>query len=315
MGKSNPSLTNVRFPTMSAVTWIALLMSVRTVAQEARAAQVRASRASAANTARPRRKDEDPPAVPVAIPSGVSACVRRMGDLCESLERACEDTGAAAGRRALRRIARRYALRWQALRAFVGVFAGLDASEGFDPSALRALIEKVFGAKRSLAFLKGTDRAVWTAGRQLLARLESSGLGERVSALGGGLVLAQLKAEHAAYGAALGVTQARPVSVPRNVAGLVAQARAVLGDYVLKVTAMVDAEVAGSAELAAMLLAPIEEVARGQRASSRSAARKAAPSTPVANPAPATPPVAAPAMPVAAPAAPTTDVLRPTGTG
>jgi hypothetical protein len=136
-----------------------------------------------------------------------------------------------------------------------------------------------------------------------------------VSALGGGLVLAQLKAEHAAYGAALGVTQARSVSAPRDVAGLVAQARAVLGDYGLKVTAMVDAEVAGSAELAAMLLAPVEEVARGRRASSRSAARKAAPSTPVANPAPATSPVDAPATPVDAPAAPTTDVLRPTGTG
>jgi hypothetical protein len=137
---------------MSAATVIALLMSVRTAAQEARAAQVRASRERAANTTRPRRKDEDTPAVPVAIPSAVSACVRRLNELCESLERAREDTGVALNRQALRRIARRYALRWQALRAFVGVFAGLDASEGFDPSALRA---------REVRVRKGHLRALW----------------------------------------------------------------------------------------------------------------------------------------------------------
>ena len=316
MGKSNSSLTKVRIPKMSAVTLIALFMSVRSTVQEARAAQVRASKESAANTPRAKRKDEDTPKVPVAIPSGVNACVRRMNDLGESLEQAIADTGSGVNRRALRRIARRYKLRWQGLRAFVGVFTELDPSEDFDPVALRTSVEKVFGTKRSLAFLKGTDRAVWTAGRQHLALVESSGLAAQAGELGGGLVLAQLTAEHAAYGAALGVTRARPVNAPRNVAELVAQARAALGDYVLKVTAMVDAEVPGTAELAATLLAPVEEVARGRSASSRNSSRKAETKEP---PTPATPPVVAPvvapAAPVTAPVTPTKDELRPTGTG
>ena len=316
MGKANQSLAKVRLPKMSAATVIALLMSVRAAAQEARAAQVRASKESAANTTRSKRKDEDAPKVPVAIPSGVNACVRRMNDLGESLEQALADTGSGVNRRALRRIARRYKTRWQALRAFVGVFTGLDASEAFDPAPLHASVEKVFGTKRSLAFLKGTDRAIWTAGRQRLTLVESSGLAELVNEIGGGLVLAQLTAEHTAYGAALGVTRARPVSAPRNVAELVAQARAALSDYVLKVTAMVDAEVPGTAELAATLLAPVEEVARGRSASSRNSSRKVEAKEPAKPPTPVTPPVVAPVTPpVVAPVAPTKDELRPTGTG
>lgn len=291
------SIATVRLPRMTASALVSLIVSLGTAFRESRDAQVRASKVRAANAPHRRPKGDEPLAVPVSISASVSSCARRLGEACDTLEEAVQRSMDRPDRTTLRRLARRYASRWRALRAFVSAFDDLDPAEGCDPVALRAAAERVFGKKPSLAFVRSNNRASWATGRQKLALVESAGLAEHVKALGGGLVLAQLRAEHDAFGAALGVTGVRRANPPAAVAASMEQARALVCEYVVKVSALEDAEVVGSAELVATLLAPIDALRQERRAPAKDGAPRDVPT-------PATPPNAPPA-----------EAPRPTGTG
>lgn len=259
------SMTRVKLPPMTAAILMALLTSLRAAWQEAHAQQARASKAQAANAStRKRGAEEGSVAVPVAFPEGVTRCARKLATTCTALERAlAAKRSPGVNRAGLRALAQRYALRWQALRAFVTAFEHLDARDDFDPTSLRAAADAALGAKRSLEFTRGAARKAWANGQLTLANVTSKGLDAEVTALGGARVVAQLRETHAALGAALSVTTSQSPTEAPDVAALVQKARTLVADYALKVNAMIDEEVAGSAELAAMLLRPIDAL-RGQ---------------------------------------------------
>lgn len=300
---------------MTATALVALMVVLRTVLHDARNAQVRASKARAANGASRKVKDDESAAVPVAIPAGVVACMKRMTSVCVALEREVQSVSVKPDRQTLRRIARRYGASWRALRAFVSAFFELEAAGAIDATALRAAHEAVFGGKRSQMFLRADDQEMWTQGRQKLALVESKGLAAQVTSLGGEEIVAHLRATHDAFGAALGLTDVKPVAEPRNVRSTMALARAEVDEYLVKVAAMIDAEVPGSAELASALVAPIFAACESRRAETRGTTEEADDVDDAVSkleaPAPVAPPVAAPVVTPASPAEP----LKPTGTG
>jgi len=309
------SIANLRLPSMTATALVALIVTLRTVFHDARSAQVRASKARAANSPSRKGKDDESPAVPVAIPPGVVTCMKRLTAVCASLEREVQSASARPDRRTLRRIARRYGASWRALRAFVSAYFELEAAGGIDATALRAAHDAVFGGKRSQMFLRADDEEMWSQGRQKLALVESKGLAAQVVSLGGEGIVAHLRATHDAFGAALGLTDVKPATEPRNVRNTMALARAAVDEYLVKVAAMIDAEVPGSAELANVLVTPIFAACESRRAESKVTVAEEegtedTRSTPVA-PAPVAAPVAAP---VVAPVVPV-EPLKPTGTG
>ena len=313
MTLTSRSIVQKKLPPMTATALVVLLVALRTEYHDARAAQVRASKAHAANGASRKGKAEEAPAVPVAIPQGVASCMKRLTGVCERLEREVQGTSASPDRQSLRRLARRYKVCWRSLRAFVDGFVELEAGEDFDPTALRAASKTVLGGTRPLMFLRADDREMWSQVRQKLALVESDGLAEEVTALGGGVIVARLKACHEALGDALGVTAVKRARGPRNVGAIMTQAREVIEDYAIKVAAMIDEDVPGSAELAAALSAPVaalgaNKTAKPQRAAQKEPAENTVTKPVAPTPAPAPAPVPAP---VAAPAEP----LKPTGTG
>ena len=273
---SSPA-TALRLPKMSLSALIALILSLCATYEQALAGQVSASQKRAANAPGRKRKDDETAAVPVAIPSGVLGAMRKLTATGARLEDEARVTRDPAANRELRRAAERYVRRWGALRSFVEAFTNLEAEEDFDPEVLRAVSVRVFGEKQELVFLQGTDRDRWTAGRQKLALVEREGLAELVTALGGGRILAQLRRAHDAYGAAAGVTVAHEPAVIRDARPVMREARAAVGDYALKVSAMVDDATPGSAELAATLLAPIDAARQGAAKRAKTKAKTAAP--------------------------------------
>lgn len=306
------SIANVRLPSMTATALVALMVVLRTVLHDARNAQVRASKARAANGSSRKGKDDESPALPVSIPPGVVSCMKRMTTVCADLEREVQAASAKPDRRTLRRLARRYGASWRALRAFVSAYFELEAAGGIDATALRAAHDVVFGGKRSQLFLRADDEEMWTQGRQKLALVESKGLAAQIASLGGEGIVAHLRSTHDAFGAALGLTDVKPAAEPRNVRNTMALARAAVDEYAVKVAAMIDAEVPGSAELASVLVAPIFAACASRRAEPKTATEEEAPDDTVSKPdVPA--PVAAP-VPVATPVAPV-EPLKPTGTG
>lgn len=103
--------------------------------------------------------------------------------------------------------------------------------------------------------------------------MTSEGVNATLTALGGADVLAHLQRTHDELGPSLGVSA--PMSVPAPggpvVASELESVQAFLREYVLKVFAMVNPEIAGSEAVAAALLAPLVEAA-----AAASRARKAA---------------------------------------
>lgn len=315
--RKSRSIDHARLPQMSATALVVLMVALRTALHDARAAQVRASKARAANSASRKGREEEVASVPVAIAPGVTTCMKRMTAVCERLEHDVQAASRKPDRETLRLAVQRYRTCWRALRSFVDAFGALEAGEEFNPSALRAASKVVFGGKRPMTFVREAEREMWSKGRQKLALVESHGLAAEVTALGGGVILARLHAQHDALGAALGVTEVKRASEPRGLSATMAQARALVSEYAIKVAAMIDEEVPGSAELAAQLTAPVAELRKNTRRATKRAAGEN-PTNPTEKTEPRAPaPVAEPVVvPVAPPeAAPTEPALKPTGTG
>lgn len=310
------SIDLARLPQMSATTLVVLMVALRTVLHDARAAQVRSSKARAANSTSRKSREEEVAAVPVAIAPGVTACMKRMTAVCERLEHDVRAASAKPDRETLRLAVQRYRACWRALRSFVDAFSALEAGDGFDPSALRAASKAVFGGKRPMTFVREAEREMWSKGRQKLALIESQGLAAEVTALGGGVILARLNAQHVALGAALGVTEVKRASEPSGLSATMTQARALVSEYAIKVAAMIDEEIPGSAELAAALTTPLTELRKNTRRAPKRASKETATnsSEKIAPRAPA-PVVETVAVPVTPPVAAPAELLKPTGTG
>jgi hypothetical protein len=308
----------ISFPQMSAPTLVAVGCSLRTALAAARIAQARASADAVANRS---SFDRDEPtfqpvhAVPVEIPSGVLSCMRRLDEACATLvlrrrEKAARNEKTPA-RSARRGISGRYHKAWNTLGDQFGVWRKAGVL-GALPAASRAAITYVFGATVAMPELRGSVRAQWTVGGETLDRMRVVGVDAIILSLGGGSVLANLQRMHDEVGAAFGMTAAVAGTTAvgdGTVGGSMANVRAVLREYVLKVHAMVDPEVPGSEALAATLLAPLVDLANAPspvKGKARGGAK--APAKPVEEPVekPETTQAATEGAPVP---------LRPTGTG
>lgn len=202
----------------------------------------------------------------------------------------------------------RYHKTWNTLGKQLHLWRGCGALARL-PEASREALTQVFGSSLTVPTFRVDAQAAWTLGDETLRQMRSKGVTAIITALGGELLLANIESMHADLSAAFGVSS--PVSVPAPSASSVeaiAQVRAALCEYVLKVHAMVGPEAPGSDAVAAKLLAPLNELPRAKNAATKT--KKAAKET-----------TATPATPTAEPvatggtAAPTTSpALRPTGT-
>ena len=202
----------------------------------------------------------------------------------------------------------RYHKTWNTLGKQLHLWRGCGALARL-PEASREALTKVFGSSLTVPTFRVDAQAAWTLGDETLRQMRSKGVTAIITALGGELLLANIESMHADLSAAFGVSS--PVSVPAPSASSVeaiAQVRAALCEYVLKVHAMVGPEAPGSDAVAAKLLAPLNELPRAKNAATKT--KKAAKETTATPATPTAEPVATggTATPIAAPA------LRPTGT-
>ncbi len=296
----------IAIPSLGAAALLALARSLQVSLAAVQAAQVSASESQAANTRGRRRADaETEAAVPVSIPGNIPSCMKRLDGACATLSLARRSAASQDAGRAptsvRQGVAGRYRKAWSAVAEQLSVWSKAGVISEL-PEASRASLVRVFGEALSAPDLSGTAAAAWIKGAETLDRVKSEGVDALFSSLGGGRVLANLTRVHAEVGAVLGITVAgSPSPVSTRVSDAIAAVRSVMGEYVIKVQAMIDPEVPGSESAASSLLAPLVELSSRARP-----AKKATKATPV------TPPVTQ--REVATPAnnaAP----LRPTGTG
>ena len=141
--------------------------------------------------------------------------------------------------------------------------------------------ETVFGA--GTAFLKAKFHEEWAESRSRLTAIDEKGLDAHFAKLGAEVFLTTLRRAHAAYGKALGVTEAKePLPAPPRVKEALDEVGAAMREYVAKASAMVSRKNKESSDTVEALLAPIT-----QSQSSRSAPVDAPVAVP---PLPATPP-------------------------
>lgn len=318
----------ISFPHLNAPTLVAVGCSLHTALAAARAAQARASANAVANRS-PLERDTPPAetehAVPVEIPAGVVSCMRRLDEACATLSQARRDqsaseesTPATLGRRG---ITGRYRGAWGTLGDQFVVWHKAGVIHGL-PKASREALTRVFGSPLAMPTLNDGARAQWTVGRDTLERIHKEEVDTIIGSLGGERVLANLQRVHAEVGAAFGMTAA--ISQAQGdgevtVGDALTHVRTVLGEYVLKVHALVDPEVPGSEALAATLLAPLVDLARAPsaakgkaKASAKARAGAKTPARPETKPTEATDP-----KPETKDDTPekSSAPLRPTGTG
>ncbi len=279
-----PFAPTVALPRMNALEALAIGVALKTALDGARAAQVRASESTAANTHGLGRRVEagGAAAVPVVISAGVDGSMRRLEAACGALAQArrqrAQRVEARVGVATLRQLFNRYKQAWTTLRAQLDVWRRADALEHL-PEASRAAVERVLPPGRA-SMLRGSAREVWVAGDDVLALVRSEEIDALFASLGGGGVIARLAAAHDELGAALGVTAALPSRAATGVAlaTAITLVQRAMREYVLKVHAMVDPDAPGSDELATRLLAPLAD--HRKSASRRRRSKGAAPLRP-----------------------------------
>jgi hypothetical protein len=264
------------------------------------------------------------------VPDNVTGCMKRLGSAGEALvasrqrgaKRDQNEAQAQANRAQRRQVFRSYKQAWSSTYAQVGVWRGTGRLAKL-PETSREPLEQLFPAGVT-ALAHGRALAVHTVGAERLGAMQSEGVVATFRELGGADVLAHLQRVHQDFSDSLGVSAASAKSVAATapespeVAPALAQVRKLLGEYALKVCAMIDPEAPGLETVAYTLLEPLHDAIRksSRRSAQNKSARKA-PAKPVTKPAakPAAKPAEAPAVVVQQPPAnDTTPALRPTGT-
>lgn len=251
------------------------------------------------------------------VPQPVTRCLHRLTAACDTLGqggnrqlRRAQAKAEQKSRGARRRVDYNTCQRaWTALFDQVGVWRTTGAVRRLTPDQ-QAALDHVLPVKGPDFDLRSRNRALWNTGSALLGHMTSNGLDDVFVTLGGAEVLAHVRRTHDDLGAALGVSSpmAAPVSQGPTVAAPLAVVQERLREYVVKVYALLDAEVEGSDAIVGALLAPLFDVAesRAQKSAATKRAKKTATKT------------AAPTTVVTSSSTPANDVTpaqRPTGTG
>lgn len=145
---------------------------------------------------------------------------------------------------------------WTALFDWLTGFSKLPdgAAEGEEA---RALLGELY--PDGLSFILLPYELEWNQSDLRLGRIEGESLGDRIRALGGQVFITSLATAHGAYGKLLGLP--RPAGAPRDGSPGVAEAlesfASALRVYALKVTAIVEVDEPGTADLSNRLLDPL----------------------------------------------------------
>lgn len=279
-----PPDTVMSIPSMGAAALLALARSLQTSLATVGSDQAKASEAQAANSrARRRQEPESVAAVPVAIPGNIPSCMKRLDGVCATLAVARRGTTGQAANRPVssvrQRLPGRYRKAWNTVTGQLHVWRKAGVIDEL-PEASRASLVSVFGESLSAPELSGSAAAAWIKGSDTLDRIKAAGVDALFTSLGGGRVLANLTRVHAEVGATFGVTVATPSTSVISVRDAIAAVRSVLGEYVIKVQAMIDPDVPGSEAVASSLLAPLVELSKSARPVKKAKVTKTAPVKP-----------------------------------
>lgn len=150
---------------------------------------------------------------------------------------------------------RRLDTAWNALFTWLGAFAKLP--DTLPQAAIaRKIIETIFG--EGLKFLLLAYKQQWAESDTRLLRMGNEKFDADIVNLGGALFLDELRAAHADYGEALGITKTpETTNDGANLRDVLQGFLHALRTYVVRVSAYVDEEDADTAELAASLLGPL----------------------------------------------------------
>ena len=150
----------------------------------------------------------------------------------------------------------------------------------------RSLLTELYPT--GLKFIQLNYKLEWAEVEARLVRIDTRGLDAKLRQLGGAAFLTQLRKAHKEYGEALGMAGVLPADAPpAGVRDAYDSFLLALRNYVLKVTAHVEPNEPETAELAAVLLAPLQVWRVGPAAvSSGGTARDPSDEQPVAEPAP-----------------------------
>lgn len=144
----------------------------------------------------------------------------------------------------------------QAWRAFHDWLAGWCKLSSPDADQARTMYAVLFPTR--LKFTRLPYQLEWAEADTRLTRIAKQGLDAEIEQLGGGRILAQLRATHQAYGDALGITaEGHDVSTTNLREPLNAFTKS-LRAYVLAVAAHADPDDAASIALTDALLAPLQ---------------------------------------------------------
>lgn len=144
---------------------------------------------------------------------------------------------------------------WSGLQDFLTAYSKLpDVPQAAEAASLKALLYP-----DGLKFLLIAYELEWAESQARLDRIQTQGLDQRLTALGGGLFLQTLTAAHDAYGKVLGLTkvQAETMVVPPSLRDAMDGFAAALRKYVAKVLGSVDDDDPATQALADALLAPL----------------------------------------------------------
>jgi hypothetical protein len=227
-------------------------------------------------------------AAPKKPPDNVRKAARRLRTSTLALQRAWADSDAQAPPPDRRKADMRVDNAWGALFDRLEAFGRLPDASVPDAARARELLASVCGPDRE--WLKLRYNAEWAESDKRLRKIhEDDHLSREIDRLAGPEFLTEVRAAHAVYGAALGVTEPGQAPSSADLAGpLRVQSRAV-ARYALAVAAMAGDEDSDSLAAVRVALLPIDE--HREAFSRRSAAGEPAGAGPTAPPATPTTPV------------------------
>ncbi len=203
---------------------------------------------------------------PADLPAPVRRVAKRLDDAVKALEGAWREGGKAAAPKDVdaRRVDRRLDNLWSAVRDRVAAFGALP-----DGDPLRERAERLAGVlfPEGLSFLLLPYLAQHAESQKRLDLIAGGGLEREVRALAGVRFLEELGRAHQEYGAALGITAARPEVAPAlRVAEPLREVQAALRAYTLQLLALAEGD-EGAAAGVREALRPIDVVrsASGRR--------------------------------------------------
>jgi hypothetical protein len=149
---------------------------------------------------------------------------------------------------------------WEALYARLSAYDDLPNDAYPEVSQARDLVARAF--PEGLSFLTLPHNAEWVESDKRLRAIDDEGLAAKVDALAGGLFLREVRAAHAAYGEALGISVPRvSLSTPQLV-GPALELRKAMQRYARAVVGLVDEDELTTVAMAESALRPILEVVR-----------------------------------------------------